>query len=88
MFSSPLFVLTVLCLSVVASEWLVKRTFLKHLGTALVVIFFVAVLANVGLLPSASEILSEYICTCATLPRKPKGNLDHPQKYEAENAKM
>jgi uncharacterized membrane protein len=55
MLSSPLFVLTVLCLSVVASEWLVKRTFLKHLGTALVVILFVAVLANVGLLPSASE---------------------------------
>ncbi|WP_020568481.1 DUF819 family protein [Neolewinella persica] len=55
MLSSPLFVLTVLCLSVVASEWLVKRTFLKHFGTALVVILFVAVLANVGILPSASE---------------------------------
>ncbi len=55
MLFSPLFVLTILCLSVVASEWLVKRTFLKHLGTALVVILFVAVLANVGLLPSASE---------------------------------
>ncbi|MFT7121929.1 MAG: putative membrane protein [Neolewinella sp.] len=55
MLSSPLFVLTILCLSVVVSEWLVKRTFLKHLGTALVVILFVAILANVGLLPSASE---------------------------------
>jgi uncharacterized membrane protein len=55
MLSSPLFVLTILCLSVVVSEWFVKRTFLKHLGTALVVILFVAILANVGLLPSASE---------------------------------
>ncbi len=55
MLSSPLFVLTLLCLSVVISEWLVKNTFLKHLGTALVVILFVAVLANIGLLPSASQ---------------------------------
>lgn len=55
MLSSPLFVLTLLCLSVVVSEWLTKNTFLKHLGTALVVILLVAVLANVGLLPSASE---------------------------------
>lgn len=55
MLSSPLFVLTVLCFSVVVSEWLVKNTYLKHLGTALVVILFVAVLANVGVLPSASE---------------------------------
>ncbi|MEM6772275.1 MAG: DUF819 family protein [Bacteroidota bacterium] len=55
MLTSPLFVLTVLCLSVVLSEWLVKKTFLKHLGTALVVILLVAVLANIGLLPSASQ---------------------------------
>lgn len=55
MLTSPLFVLTLLCLSVVISEWLVRNTFLKHLGTALVVILVVAVLANVGLLPSASQ---------------------------------
>lgn len=55
MLTSPLFVLTLLCLSVVICEWLVRHTFLKHVSTALLVIIFVAVLANVGLLPSASE---------------------------------
>ncbi len=55
MLSSPLLVLTLLCLSVVLCEWLVRHTVLKHVSTALLVILFVAVLANVGLLPSASE---------------------------------
>lgn len=55
MLTSPLFVLTLLCLSVVICEWLVRHTLLKHVSTALLVIIFVAVLANVGLLPSASE---------------------------------
>jgi len=52
---SPLYVLTLLTLSVLICEWLVKKTLLRHFGTALLVILFVAVLANVGLLPSASE---------------------------------
>ena len=55
MLDSPLYVLTLLTLSVLICEWLVRNTFLRHLGTALLVILFVAVLANVGLLPSASE---------------------------------
>jgi len=55
MLTSPLYVLTLLCLSVVVCEWLVRHTVLKHVSTALLVIIFVAVLANTGLLPSASE---------------------------------
>ncbi|PHN04303.1 DUF819 family protein [Flavilitoribacter nigricans] len=55
MFDQPLYVLGVLCLSTLLSEWLVRRTFLRHLGTALVVIVMVAILANIGLVPSASQ---------------------------------
>lgn len=54
MITQPLAVLAVLCLSVAASEWLVRRTVLRQLGTALVVILLVAVIANLGLIPSAS----------------------------------
>ena len=55
MLASPLLILTVLSASVVLSEWLVRKTFLRHLGTALVVIIVVAVWANLGLIPSASQ---------------------------------
>ena len=37
----PLYVLGMLCLSVLICEWLVRTTFLKHLSTALLVILFV-----------------------------------------------
>ncbi|MGB3801080.1 MAG: DUF819 family protein [Lewinella sp.] len=55
MLSSPLLLLAILCGSVVLSEWLVRKTFLRHLGTALVVIIVVAIWANLGLIPSASQ---------------------------------
>ncbi len=51
----PLYVLAMLCLSVLICEWLVRTTFLKHLSTALLVILFVALLANLGIMPSASQ---------------------------------
>ncbi len=54
MSSDSLYILGMLCLIVVASEWLVRRTFLKHIGTALLVILVTAVAANVGLLPAGS----------------------------------
>jgi len=53
--TSPLFILTILCLNIVLSEWLVRRTFCKHFGTALLVILLTAVWANLGLIPSASN---------------------------------
>ncbi|MEM9672649.1 MAG: DUF819 family protein [Bacteroidota bacterium] len=50
-----LYVLSMLCLSVLICEWLVRTTFLKHLSTALLVILFVALIANLGIIPSASQ---------------------------------
>ena len=50
----PLFILAVLCVVVVMSEWLVRRTWLRHAGTALVGILLTAVLANVGVIPAGS----------------------------------
>lgn len=55
MFDQPLYVLGMLCLSILVSEYLVRNTVLKHFGTALVVIIVVAVLANLGLMPAASD---------------------------------
>lgn len=46
--------LTVLCLIVVLSEWLVRKTFLQHFGTALLVIIVTAIVANIGILPTGS----------------------------------
>jgi len=48
------YILAVLCLVIVGSEWLVRRTWLKHVGTALLVIIVTAVIANLGLLPTTS----------------------------------
>ncbi|NNF05009.1 MAG: DUF819 family protein [Rhodothermales bacterium] len=49
-----LYIFGMLSAFVVLSEFLVRRTFLKHLGTALLVILVTAVAANAGLLPTGS----------------------------------
>lgn len=49
-----LFILAVLCLLVALSEWLVQHTFLRHFGTALLVILLTAIVANIGILPAGS----------------------------------
>ncbi len=51
--TEPLYVASVLALLVALSEWLCRRRYFRHLGSALVVILAAAVLANVGLLPSS-----------------------------------
>ena len=51
----PLFILTILCLVVVLSEWVVRHTFFRHFGTALVVILFTAIVSNLGLIPTGSS---------------------------------
>lgn len=38
-----------------ATEMLIRRTALKHFGTALLVILMTAVVANMGLLPTGSS---------------------------------
>lgn len=54
MTDQTLYIFAVLCLVTALSEWLVRRTALRHLGTALVVIIVTAVFANAGLLPTTS----------------------------------
>lgn len=58
--TAALSTLAVLFGCVVASEWLVRRTALRHLGSAMVVIVVAAVLANVGLLPTGSTPVPLY----------------------------
>ena len=52
--TNGVYVLAVLCFLVAGSEWLVRRTLLRYLGTALLVIVLTAVVANLGLLPTGS----------------------------------
>ena len=54
MTDQTLYIVAVLCLVIVGSEWLVRRTWLRHVGTALLVIVVTAVIANLGLLPTTS----------------------------------
>ena len=56
MFSDQsLFVLGVLALNIVASIWLEKKTFLKSIGAALLVIIITAITANLRIIPSATD---------------------------------
>ncbi len=48
------YIIGVLSAVVFLTELLVRRTFLKHLGTALLVILFTALIANLGLLPTGT----------------------------------
>lgn len=54
MLTTPLYVLSGLCLIIVLAEWLVRRTALRHLGVALLVILLAAFIANLGILPAGS----------------------------------
>lgn len=49
-----LYILAVLCLIVAASEWLVRRTRLRSVGAALLVIVLTALVANLGGLPTGA----------------------------------
>lgn len=51
----PLLIITVLCANIALTEWLVRRTFLRHVGTALLVIVVTAATANLGVIPAASS---------------------------------
>jgi uncharacterized membrane protein len=53
--TDALFIAGMLCSIVVVSEWLVRRTALRHAGTALLVILITAVASNVGLIPAGSS---------------------------------
>lgn len=54
MIFADIYILAVLSLLIAASEWLVRRTWLKHVGSALLVILLTAIIANLGALPTTS----------------------------------
>ncbi len=54
---NPVYVLGVLCLMVLASLYAGKTNLGKKVGPALLVILFTAILANTGLIPSASNAI-------------------------------
>jgi uncharacterized membrane protein len=58
--SHPLWIVAVLGLNVALSEWLVRRTALRHMGSALLVILLTAVAANAGLVPTYSDEIPVY----------------------------
>lgn len=53
--SNPLWILTVLGALVALSEWLGRKGVGRHLGSALLVIVFTAVAANLGLVPTVTD---------------------------------
>jgi uncharacterized membrane protein len=57
---SPVWILAVLALNVAISEWLVRRTPLRHLGSALLVIVLTAIVANLGVIPTYSDEILVY----------------------------
>lgn len=54
MIRDPLLLVAVLCMCVLVSELLVRGTRLRHAGTAMIVIVVTAIVANAGLVPTAS----------------------------------
>ncbi|WP_297795728.1 DUF819 family protein [uncultured Eudoraea sp.] len=57
---NPIYVLGVLCLMVIAAVYASKTAIGKNFGAALLVILFTAVIANLGLIPSASNSIPLY----------------------------
>ncbi len=55
MIRDPLFILAVLAINVAACEWVVRVTWLRHLGSALLVIVLTAIVANLGLIPTVGD---------------------------------
>lgn len=58
--ADPLWVAGVLAGLIVAAEWLVRHTALRHFGSALLVILLGAVAANLEVIPSASDATPLY----------------------------
>jgi uncharacterized membrane protein len=58
--SNPIYVLSILCLMVILSVYAGKSKFGNKFGAALLVILFTAVLANLKLIPSASNSIPLY----------------------------
>lgn len=55
MLSNPMYIIAVLAFILFASEWLVKKTFFKKFGIALLVILLTALIANLGVIPKSAN---------------------------------
>lgn len=49
----PIYIVTILLLLIVFSEWLAEFNFFKHIGAVLIIIIAAAILANIGVIPSS-----------------------------------
>src|SRR5687768_755195 len=49
----PVYIITVLLLLIVASEWLAEKKYFKHIGSILIIIIAAAILANLNVIPSS-----------------------------------
>ncbi len=58
--NNPIYVLSVLCLMVILAVYAGKTKFGSKFGAALLVIVFTAIIANLGLIPSASDSIPLY----------------------------
>lgn len=58
MSSNQVFVFLILCAIIFISEILVRNTWLKHLGTALLCILLGAVISNLGIIPTSSSAVN------------------------------
>jgi uncharacterized membrane protein len=58
--SNPVYVLMMLFILIILSEWLMKFAFFKNLGTALLVILMGALAANLKVIPTASNSIPLY----------------------------
>ena len=58
--TNPIYVLTILCFMVILAVYAGKTKFGKQFGAALLVILFTAVLANLNIIPSASNSIPLY----------------------------
>lgn len=56
----PLYILTILLLLVLFSEWLAQKKFFKHIGSVLLVIILAAILANINVIPSSHNAPALY----------------------------
>ncbi len=54
MLNDPIYILAVLSLNVFLSEWLVRHSFCRHFGAALLVIVLTAIVANLGVIPTST----------------------------------
>jgi uncharacterized membrane protein len=56
----PIYIITVLLLLVVFSEWLARKKIFSHIGSALIVIIAGAILANLSIIPSSHNAPALY----------------------------